>query len=247
MNFERADTYTLNLLKEADAYNRWIFQKMKPWIGKRILEVGCGIGNITGLLLSYGKVFVSDINIEYLQIVEKKFKDNPNFQGSIMWNITENPSRDLYNAIDTIVCCNVLEHIEDDESALKKFYQLLPFDGKLIIIIPALKILYNPLDHELGHFRRYNKSEVIKKLKSCSFKILYIDFFNISGIIGWFINGNILKRRFLSRKQIKIFNKFVPILLRLEKIVPSFIGLSIIAVGEKRRNIFEAQCDNTCL
>lgn len=238
MDFERANTYTLNLLKEADAYNRWIFQKIRPWLGEKILEVGCGIGNITGLLLNHGKVFVSDVNIEYLQIVENRFKNNPNFQKAILWDITEKPPEELYNEINTILCCNVLEHVEDDDSVLKRFYQLLPSAGKLIILVPAVKAIYNSLDHELGHFRRYSRREVIMKLKSYSFEILYIDFFNISGIAGWFINGNILKRRLLSQKQIKIFNKFVPIFLRLEKVIPSFIGLSIIAVGEKRRNLF---------
>lgn len=247
MDFESANTYTLNILKEANAYNRWIFQKIRPWLGGKILEVGCGIGNITGLLLNHGKIFVSDINKEYIQIIEYRFKNNPNFQKAILWDITEEPPKELYNSIDTILCCNVLEHIEDDYSVLKSFYRLLPSGGRLIILVPSVKAIYNPLDRELGHFRRYSKREVIMKLKSCSFEILYIDFFNILGIVGWFINGNILRRRLLSQKQMKIFNKFVPILLRLEKVIPSFIGLSIISVGEKRRNIFEAQRDNTCI
>jgi SAM-dependent methyltransferase len=234
MDIERANTFTLNLLKEANAYNRWIFEKIKPWLGEKILEVGCGIGNMSGLLLSQGKLFVSDINKEYLYIVENRFRTNPNFQKSILWNISEEPPKDLFNAIDTIVCINVLEHVEDDDSALRNFYCLLPQGGRLIILVPALKILYNSLDKELGHFRRYNKRELIKKLSLSYFSIQNIDFFNISGIIGWFLNGNIFRRRLLSQKQVMIFNKFVPILAMVEKAVPSFIGLSLIAKGEKR-------------
>ncbi len=231
MDFERSDAYTLKLLKEANAYNRWIFQKISPWIGDKILEVGCGIGNITEMLINHGKIFVSDINKEYLQIVEDRFRNNPNFHKAVLWDISKDPPKELYNAIDTVLCCNVLEHVEDDNSVLKNFYQLLPSVGRLV------KFLYNSLDQELGHLRGSSKREIIMKLKSNSFKILYIGFFNILGIIGWFINGNILRRRLLSQKQICVFNKFVPILSKLEKVIPSFIGLSIIATGEKRRNL----------
>lgn len=237
MDFEKANTYTLKLLKEADAYNRWIFQRISPWLGNKILEVGCGIGNITEMLISRGKIFVSDINRKYLQIVEDRFRNNPNFQKAILWDISKEPPEELYNAIDTILCCNVLEHVKDDDSVLKNFYQLLSSGGRLIILVPAMKILYNSLDQELGHLRRYSKKEIIMKLKSNSFKILYIGFFNILGIIGWFINGNILRRQLLTQKQIIVFNKFVPILSRLEKVIPSFIGLSIIATGEKGRSL----------
>ena len=56
MDVEKANTLTLSILEEAPAYHQWIFKKVKPWLGKNVLEVGCGIGNLTGLLLEVGKV-----------------------------------------------------------------------------------------------------------------------------------------------------------------------------------------------
>jgi 2-polyprenyl-3-methyl-5-hydroxy-6-metoxy-1,4-benzoquinol methylase len=135
--------------------------------------------------------------------------------------------------IDTIVCSNVLEHIEDDNSVLKNFYQLLPGGGRLIVLVPSLKMLYNVFDQELGHFRRYGKEELIRKLTLNGFKICYLNFFNLFGIFGWFVNGTLLRRRFLSARQVRVFNKMVPFFIRVEKVFPTLVGQSLIAVGER--------------
>lgn len=233
MDIEKTNTVTLYLLEEASTYNRWIFNKISPWLGKNILEVGCGIGNLTGLLLGHGKVIVADVNKDYLQIVENKFFNHPNLINTIFWNIQETFPGNSRSAIDTIVCSNVLEHIEDDDSVLKNLYHLLPTGGRLIVLVPALKILYNLLDQELGHFRRYNRKELILKLTSNGFKVRYLKFFNFFGIFGWFVNGVLFRRRFLPQRQVRIFDKMVPFLIWLEKVIPSFAGQSLIAVGEK--------------
>jgi nucleoside-diphosphate-sugar epimerase len=105
--------------------------------------------------------------------------------------------------------------------------------GKVVILVPALKMLYNTLDKELGHFRRYNRAELIQKLIRNGFNICHLRYFNLFGILGWFLNGTLLHRRLLSGKQVRIFNKMVPVFIEIEKIVPTFAGQSLIAVGEK--------------
>jgi 2-polyprenyl-3-methyl-5-hydroxy-6-metoxy-1,4-benzoquinol methylase len=233
MNTDRTNALTLHILEEAVAYHRWIFEKIRPWLGKSILEAGCGIGNLTGLLLSQGRVIAADMNESYLRIVEDKFYGHSNLKEVLLWDIRQKPPRNLCVPIDTIVCSNVLEHIEDDNSVLKNFYQLLPGGGRLIVLVPALKMLYNVFDQELGHFRRYGKEELIRKLTLNGFKICYLNFFNSFGIFGWFVNGTLLRRRFLSARQVRVFNKMVPFFIRVEKVVPTFVGQSLIAVGER--------------
>lgn len=267
MDLEMTITSTLSILEEAPAYNRWIFEKIRPWLGQSILEVGCGTGNLTGLLLSKGGVIASDINEGYLQIVGNKFQGHPNLKEILIWDIQEVfcrvpkgsategyglnvQSRDrsceepesggaslqrspLRTPIDTIVCSNVLEHMGDDDSVLENFYQLLPVGGRLIVLVPALKVLYNVLDRELGHFRRYGKKELIQKLTVNGFKVRQLTFFNLFGILGWFMNGTLLRRRLLPVKQVRIFNMIVPLFIRVEKVIPTLAGQSLIAVGEK--------------
>lgn len=234
MDTERTNTITLSILEEATSYHRWIFEKIKPYLKGNILEVGCGIGNLTGWLLGWGKVVASDMNEDYLQLVEKKYPDHSNLEGVFIWDIQQEPVRELLASFDTIVCSNVLEHIGDDISVLKHFNQLLFGEGRLILLVPALKCLYNQLDKDLGHFRRYSKKELVSKVEQSGFRILHLTYFNPFGILGWFFNGSILRRRILPQNQVKVFNRMVPLFLSLEKITPNWVGQSLIVVGEKR-------------
>lgn len=230
---ERANTITLFLLEEATSYHQWIFEKIKPYLRGHILEVGCGIGNLTAWLLRQGKVTITDVKEEYLHIARSKFQDHPNLIGTVVWDIQKEPPKELHTFFDTIICSNVLEHIEDDQSVLTNYYQLLPSEGRLVLLVPALKILYNQLDRELGHFRRYGKREMSQKLISSGFKICHLTYFNTFGILGWFINGTLLRRRLLPVRQIGIFNRMVPFFAWMERVMPKWVGQSLIAVGEK--------------
>ena len=234
MDFEKTNALTLSILEEAPAYHRWIVEKMRPWLGKAILEVGCGVGHLTGLLLEYGRVLATDVNEDYLQIVQNKFRDHSNLKKVFLWDIRHPAPKELNELIDSIVCSNVLEHIEEDEKTLGYFYQALSPGGRLILLVPSLKWLYNNLDRELGHFRRYAAKELYKKLEAQGFKVCHLTFLNGVGIFGWFLNGTILRRRLLPIQQVRIFNKLVPFLIQVEKIIPTVLGQSLIAVGQKK-------------
>ena len=232
-DIKKTNTLTLSILEEAPAYHQWFFEKMRPWLGKTILEVGCGVGHLTGLLLGHGKVVPSDVNEDYLKIVANKFRNHLNLKEVFLWDIRYPLPKELDEPIDSIVCSNVLEHIKEDEKTLDHFYQCLPHGGRLILLVPALKWLYNSLDQELGHFRRYSKGELHQKLKAQGFKVCHLTFVNGFGVFGWFFNGTLMRRRLLPVWQVRIFNKLVPFFIQLEKIIPTVMGQSLIAIGEK--------------
>jgi SAM-dependent methyltransferase len=233
MDVEKANTLTLSILEEASAYNQWIFDKVRPWLGKDILEVGCGIGNLTGLLLQTGKVIASDMNPELLQRVGKKFGSHPNLNGIVLWDIQQEIPVETPLSIDTIFCSNVLEHVKDDGAVLLRFYRLLPQGGRLVLLVPALKILYNTFDRELGHLRRYAKKELVEKLEQNHFNICSLNYFNFFGILGWFVSGTLLRRGLLPAGQVRMFNQLVPLMTQIERWVPPPVGQSLIAIGEK--------------
>ena len=140
MDIERTNTITLSILEKATSYHRWIFEKIKPYLKGNILEVGCGTGNLTGWLLRLGKVVVSDMNEDYLQLVEEKYRDHPNLKGVFIRDIQQEPSKELLASFDTIVCSNVLEHIGDDVSVLRHFHQLLSGEGRLILVSSGIEM-----------------------------------------------------------------------------------------------------------
>jgi len=236
-NYEKANTITLSLMERAMTYHQWIYEKISPFLGGDILEVGCGIGNLTGFLLDHGKVLISDVNEKYLQVAGEKFRGHPNLKGSFRWDIREKLAENFSNSFDTIVCLNVLEHLEDDEGVLNNFFDSLPKGGRLILLVPALKGLYNRLDREIGHFRRYSKKELTRKITLSGFRILFLTYFNLFGIVGWFLNGTLLRRSLLPERQVRIFNRMTPFFIKLEKAIPIQLGQSLMVVGEKERKI----------
>src|SRR4030067_413305 len=139
METERTNTLALLLLEEAASYHQWIFEQMKPFLRGNILEVGCGIGNLTEWLLQRGKVLATDVNEDYLDIIREKYQSHPNLIGAQIWDIRKNPAETFHHIFDTIVCSNVLEHIEDADMVLGHYYELLPPGGRLILLVPALK------------------------------------------------------------------------------------------------------------
>ena len=137
--------------------------------------------------------------------------------------------------MDTIVCLNVLEHIEDDVATLADLHALLPTGGRLVLIVPALARLYGTLDVHLHHFRRYEKAELEQKIRDAGFALEDVRFLNRPGIVGWYVNGNILRRRVLPPGQLAAFRLLLPMLQREAKNPPS-IGMSLLAIARKLRD-----------
>ncbi len=148
-------------------------------------------------------------------------------------DISEEKTLDFDKKFDTIVCVNVLEHIKDDEKALANMFRLLSPKGNLLLFVPALSQLYGALDKQLGHFRRYTKNMLSKKILKAGFQIKKISYSNFFGIFGWYLNSRILKRKRFSILQPLIFDKFVPLISRTESLLELPIGMSLFLVAEK--------------
>ena len=131
-----------------------------------------------------------------------------------------------------MVCLNVLEHIEDDVATLSGLYATLPPGARLVLIVPALARLFGTLDEHLGHFRRYEKAELERKIRDAGFTLEDCRFLNKPGVFGWYVNGRILRRRVLPRGQLSLFKLMLP-LLRREETRPPDYGMSLLAIARK--------------
>jgi glycosyltransferase involved in cell wall biosynthesis len=223
--------YRMRMMKNN---NKWIFEEIKPYLGEKILEIGSGIGNISKFLLSPNKnLILTDINKSYFEYLQHRFIGNPKVKIVPLDILSHNLSDILPFKIDTIVCISVLEHIENDNLALDNIYKILEQNGRLIIIVPALKALYGSIDQKLGHFRRYDKNDLIKKLESKNFRVEKIWYHNFISTIGWFLNGRILKTKIISSFQVLLIDKFIPFFAKVENIVKIPFGVNIIAICKK--------------
>jgi glycosyltransferase involved in cell wall biosynthesis len=227
--------YILVAVRNARAFNRWMFRQIAPYVGKRVLEAGCGIGNLTELLLDSDRLVAADFDEFYVEMIGRRFGHLENFR-TLRMDLTRaaDYERLADEAIDTIICLNVLEHIAPDEAVLDHFYRLLAPGGHAIILVPQHPWLYAPVDRVLGHERRYTAKELCTKLERAGFEVVHQQGFNRLGTLGWYVSGKLLRREHLSPGQMKTFNRILP-LARLIEHVPGLPALSTIAVGRKPR------------
>lgn len=224
---------TLKRMSQVENYTRWLYLLMKPFLGERVLEIGAGIGNLTKYL-SNGNLFlvVSDVSDDYLVFLRERFGGQGNIRFQ-QFDASGDPGELSQFKFDTVICANVLEHIENDRRALKNMNEVLEPRGNLLLIVPAHKIAYGTLDAYLGHFRRYEREDIVGKVEGAGFEIVEQKFVNFLGIFGWFVNSRILKRNLLPQTQLGFFRYLFPAVSFIEsKISPPF-GLSYFIVGEK--------------
>ncbi|MDP3909501.1 MAG: class I SAM-dependent methyltransferase [Gemmatimonadales bacterium] len=223
---------TLEQLAAAGRYNRWMFDRLRPWLGRRVLEVGSGIGNLSAFLADRERVVLTDTRAEYLDRLRARFAGHPNIAVARLY--LPNDDRVLAGEqFDTVICLNVLEHVADDASSLDAIRKLLTVGGRLILLVPALRALYGTLDEALGHYRRYTRGELAAKFAAAAFHLRHIEYFNLAGITGWRLTGRVLRRRAIPAGSLRLYDALVP-LFRLERWLPWRVGQSLIAIGERR-------------
>ncbi len=226
-------TATLNQLAELDRYNNWIYEEIAPALGRRVLEVGSGTGNITQFLCADGReVVATDIVPSYRHELERLFDGKSNVRVGKYDLAEKAPEEFVADPFDSVVCLNVLEHIEGDLFALDQIRSVLKPGGKLALLVPAHQFLYGEFDRAVGHFRRYGKRELTIKLEKAGFAVRRVKHFSLAAALPWLINGRLLKRDYLPTGQANLANRLVP-LLKLERLIGPPCGLSLIAIAQK--------------
>jgi 2-polyprenyl-3-methyl-5-hydroxy-6-metoxy-1,4-benzoquinol methylase len=222
----------LQSMRRARGLNRWILEQFKPYIGSRVLEAGCGIGNFTELLLDRERLVCVDNDPLYVEMANWRLGHLENvvtLQRDLALPATYDELKP--ERLNTIVCLNVLEHIEPDEQVLRAFYDLLEPGGHGIILVPAHMSLYGPCDEALGHVRRYTQPELHTKMQAAGFEIVMMEEFNRMGVPGWALN-KWLGRRDLQPRQMRLFEWLLPVAKGMEALKLGR-GLSLIGVGRK--------------
>jgi SAM-dependent methyltransferase len=231
-----ADTgaITLRRMERLADYTKWLHDRFEHYIGQRVLEVGAGIGNHTVYFSERERVIASDIEPHYLRELRARFDRHPNVRiASYRFPLTAEDRADLLNErIDTIVCSNVLEHIEHDAETLQDFASTLSPGGHLILLVPAHPALYGTLDVHLQHFRRYRRHPLRELVTRSGFEVESIRYLNRPGVFGWWLNSRVLRRTVLPSGQLRLFRWLAPLLKMEEKHPPRF-GLSLLVLAKR--------------
>lgn len=215
--------------------HRLVIREITRELGGRVIEVGCGIGNFTGLLLdSCEAVAAIDREPACIQRLLQRYPDRANLQ-AFPCDVIEPSFASLQTfRADACVCLNVLEHIQDDREALSRMASVLVPGGIVVLIVPAFPSLLGPIDRMLGHHRRYTRAALSKLAAASGLTVKASHYLNAIGFFGWWTNAHVFKRHAQSAVQIEVFDRYVvPIASRLEDSIHPPFGQSLFAVLRK--------------
>lgn len=224
------EDFEMAALSQADNYRAALMCEFSSSLRGNVLEVGAGIGQITEDLLQHrriAKLVSVEPHPKFYRQLQEKFPEHTVVHGTFA---NMNPGEDW----DTIISINVLEHIQDDEKELKDYFHCLAKNiGTLCLFVPARMEIYAQIDKDFGHFRRYTKAGLCKKLKDAGFQIVRLRYYNIAGYFAWWLNFCLLKKRHFKPESVRFFDRFIfPAVYGFEsRVCPPFVGQSLIAIA----------------
>ena len=225
------DAATLErLAADAPRYNRWLTARVAPWVGRRVLEIGAGIGNMAEFFVDRERLVLAEPEAFYRERLAARFAGRSNVS-VVPLRLPAVDGGLAAERLDTVICLNVLEHVAADGAALAAMRGLLVPGGRIVLLVPALRFLYGSLDAALGHVRRYAAGELRAKVAAAGLRLVHLEYFNLGGVLGWFLTGRVLRRTIIPSGSLRLYDALVP-LFRLERFLPVRIGQSLIAVGE---------------
>jgi len=221
-------------MSQAKNYFAWLGRLVTPELGQRVVEVGCGIGNFTPLLFEREMVIAVDRDPDCIARLKQRYPRQKNLR-----TLSGDASGPVWREVaalhpDSCVCLNVLEHIEDDRQALRAMASVLAPSGVIVLLLPAFKALYGPIDRNLGHYRRYTRASVRRLAEASGLRLKNVRYVNLIGFFGWWMNARLLRRQAQSAGQIQFFDRYlVPLISRLEGVVLPPLGQSLLVVAQK--------------
>ncbi|HSN13748.1 MAG TPA: glycosyltransferase [Anaeromyxobacteraceae bacterium] len=224
----------LGRLARAPRFNAWMADTIRPLCGQRILEIGSGTGNLTRHLVPRDRYVASDINPLYVATLGSLAPDRPYLDVQLT-DVTRRETFPKAGAdFDTVICLNVLEHVEDDQGSLENIRSVLRPGGRALVLVPRGPGLLGTLDEVLGHRRRYTPESLRAVAEAAGFDVKELHTFNRVGTPAWWLNGKLLRRRSFGLFQIWMLNVLTPFFRRIDRFLP-FPPLSLIAVLEPKR------------
>jgi len=221
---------SLSHLAEAESYAEYLVDALEPHLDGVVHEIGAGVGTIAKRVAERGWTVVASEpdEHEYSSLVDSLADHEATALQADLDQATAQVTA------DTVVMCNVLEHIEDDRAALAKIYDSLNPGGRLVVLVPAHDMLYGPFDLAVGHYRRYRRTDLINRLADAGFDLDQARHMNRPGALIWFGWARLLRQNPAAKSVSSAFDRFMtPLVRATDEYEDVPFGLSVLAVGRK--------------
>ncbi|HSH96534.1 MAG TPA: class I SAM-dependent methyltransferase [Roseimicrobium sp.] len=206
----------------------WVSQ-LKPYLGSEVLEVGAGIGTNTPYLRT-GKEkrwVCLEPDPKLAAVHSERLRPVP----EVIVGTLEDLPADAH--FDTILYIDVLEHIENDHGELARAADRLLPGGRLIVLSPAHQWLFSPFDGAIGHFRRYDRKQMLALTPGGLVveKCFYLD---SVGLLASAANRLLLQQSMPDERQIRIWDRYmVPCSRVIDPLICRSIGKTVVAIWRR--------------
>jgi glycosyltransferase involved in cell wall biosynthesis/phospholipid N-methyltransferase len=223
---------TLERLALSQAVSRWSLEPMAAHLGARVLEAGAGTGNLTRHLLEKERLVAVEVDPFYTRSLDRRWSHLSNV------SVIEGDLEDhrLYEGLvnegfDTVLCVNVLEHLDHPGEALAGFARVLQPGGRAVVLVPAHQWLYSKVDEAIGHRQRFEEPQLRRILEEAGFQVESLMEFNRFGVLGWLFNKG-TGHTTIRTWQTRLFSLLLPVARIVERIRP-LPGLSWVVIAVK--------------
>jgi glycosyltransferase involved in cell wall biosynthesis len=221
----------LNNLTGTPQYLSWLAKMLRPHIGDTVLEIGAGIGNMTGRLMSRRLLYVAaEKDPLHLHALRTRFLRTPNVVVQQLDPEVPGAFPSMEGCFDTVLCVNVLEYVEDPAAVLRSLRSTLKPNGGIVVLVPQGPGLFGTLDRRLGHKRRFLSSEARELLERQGFAVEKLYQFNKAGTPPWWTYSRIFGSGKINKPVLKIFDKTVWLWRQIDGLLP-WPGLSLILIA----------------
>jgi ubiquinone/menaquinone biosynthesis C-methylase UbiE len=221
----------LSVFWNAKNWKRYIARHLRGYVSGDVLEVGSGLGSVTGVLSSGTRRWMClepdpDL-LERARSLLSNQKVNCEF---VIGTLEMMPPEE---AFDAILYIDVLEHIEDDRLELIRASRHVKSNGVICVLAPAHPMLYSEFDRAIGHFRRYTKA-TLSAAGPPGFRLERLLYLDCCGWLASAANRFILKSATPGINQIAFWDRFLVSLSRiLDPVLSYSVGKSVLGVWRR--------------
>jgi SAM-dependent methyltransferase len=225
----------LELFAGASNWKRYLGAQIRPFLGRDVLEVGAGFGGTTSFLCANQRRWVC---LEPDAAMAERISEAigrgalPACCESVSATLPTLPTGDSF---DTILYCDVLEHIEDDRGELQHAAKRLAVGGHLVVLSPAHQWLYTPFDAHIGHYRRYT-AKGLEALSPPGLRVVASRYLDSVGLLASLGNRMLLQRSMPTIAQIEFWDRaLVRSSVLLDRVLAYRIGKSVLVVWRREQ------------
>lgn len=194
-----------------------------PRARRRLLDVGCGTGGMFPLLAEFGEIDGAEASPDALARARRKFPDR-------RIESCDLPSKLPEGTWDVVTAFDVIEHLDQPIDSLRSMRQRLPFDGQVVVTVPAFQFLWSHHDVVNHHRRRYSRMELVSQLSSAGLRVTFCSYFNtllFPAVAAARLVEKVLPAGLIKRNDSDLEETSAPI----NRVLTSLFGSERLAVG----------------